>query len=177
MDRRAFLKAVGAGIAVAPTLTFGASLPTVIWARRGADEARLNLAVPEDWRHFNWLLRDVRANVSSVMSPKLAYTLCWMQAWLGAYGVLTPMVFTSGLRTPATNDATEGAVRGSRHLLAADGFFHAADCHTPAVNASYLASLANLAGQGGVGLYPDNGFVHTDDGPRRTWLGRVPRHK
>jgi len=111
--------------------------------------------------HF---MRDVRANETLAMDPRLLDLICAMQAWVGAYGFSKPFVITSGYRTRRTNDSLEGAARNSMHL-----YGRAVDLVFPDLPVSYMGKLAQHYAAGGVGFYPSSGFVHVDTGRIRTW--------
>lgn len=74
-------------------------------------------------------------------------------------------VVLSGYRTIATNRAVHGA-GDSQHLRAA-----ALDLHIPAAKFQQFGDTARKLARGGVGLYPDQGFIHLDSGPVRHWGG------
>ena len=111
--------------------------------------------------HF---LRDVRANESLPMDPRLLDLMCAMQAWVAAYGFSKPFVVTSGFRTKRTNENLEGAARNSMHL-----YGRAVDLVFPDLPVAYMGKLAQHYAAGGVGFYPSSGFVHVDTGRIRTW--------
>lgn len=149
------------------------SQPQTLWVRRGKDEAMLNVYTDEGYKKLAWLARDIRAgNLVGTPSPRLVRLTVWMQAWLAAQGVKSPMILLSGLRTHETNQSTEGAARSSRHLPDKSGVFYAFDFEVPGVPASYLAKLAIWAREGGVGFYGNAGHVHIDDGRPRFWVGK-----
>ncbi|WP_161600888.1 YcbK family protein [Teichococcus oryzae] len=75
------------------------------------------------------------------------------------------LVVLSGYRTPETNRAVHGA-GDSQHLRAA-----AMDLMIPAAKFEAFATTAVKFARGGVGLYPDQGFIHLDSGPARQWGG------
>lgn len=142
-----------------------------LWLVRGADEIRSTYWTPEHgydgdaYKEICWLLRDVQANKSFAMSPRLLDVLCGLQNWLAQSGTRGPIHVNSGYRTFATNTRTEGAALNSRHLIG-----RAADIRVPGVTLSRLAGMASLFGQGGVGMYINKGFVHVDTGEERIWI-------
>jgi len=69
----------------------------------------------------------------------------------------------SGYRTPETNATCEG-VSHSMHLEA-----RAVDITIDAVSVADTGRAALALSMGGVGLYPDKGFVHVDTGDVRNW--------
>ena len=74
----------------------------------------------------------------------------------------------SGYRSPEYNDFLirqgRGVVRGSMHLAG-----KAIDFSIPGTELHKLRETALRLGQGGVGYYPDSGFIHVDSGRVRTW--------
>lgn len=112
------------------------------------------------------LLRDVRAGSIVQMNPTLLDILCGVYGWFAQAGMERPIVVTSGYRTNATNNVTEGAARNSMHLVG-----RAADIRVPDVPTDYLARLGMYLRGGGVGYYATKHFVHVDSGRLRTWAG------
>lgn len=147
--------------------------PQTLWIRRGRDEALLNVYTDDGYKQLAWLARDIRAgNLVGTPSPRVVRLAVWMQAWLTAQGVRKPLILMSGLRTPKTNNSTEGAARASKHLPDKSGMFYALDFEVAGVPSSYLAKLAVWAHEGGVGYYGDAGHIHIDDGRPRFWVGK-----
>ncbi len=77
----------------------------------------------------------------------------------------------SGYRSPATNGALKAA--GGAHSGVASRSQHmlgkASDIHVPGVALDRVRAAAIALGKGGVGYYPDDGFVHVDTGRVRHW--------
>ncbi len=142
-----------------------------LWLSRGETEIRSIYWTPESgydgeaYQEICWLLRDVQANKSFPMSPRLLDVLCGLQNWLAFNGVRQPIHVNSGYRTFSTNWRTEGAALNSRHVLG-----KAADITVPGVPLARLAGMASVFGQGGVGMYLNKGFVHVDTGEERIWI-------
>jgi uncharacterized protein YcbK (DUF882 family) len=142
-----------------------------LWLVRGEAEVKRTYWTPESgydgdaYKEICWLMRDVQANKSFPMSPRLLDVLCGLQNWLAQSGTSNPMHINSGYRTFATNRRTEGAAMNSRHLLG-----RAADIRVEGVTLSRLAGMASLFGKGGVGMYVSKGFVHVDTGDERIWI-------
>ena len=142
-----------------------------LWLSRGETEIRSTYWTPESgydgeaYQEICWLLRDVQANKSFPMSPRLLDVLCGLQNWLAFNGVRQPIHVNSGYRTFSTNWRTEGAALNSRHVLG-----KAADITVPGVSLARLAGMASVFGQGGVGMYLNKGFVHVDTGEERIWI-------
>lgn len=73
-----------------------------------------------------------------------------------------------GYRTPNTNEYlrthTSGVARNSLHMLA-----EAIDIRVPGVPTIKLRDMALKLARGGVGFYPQSGFIHVDVGRVRRW--------
>jgi len=142
-----------------------------LWLVRGEDQLRSTYWTPdsgydgEAYKEICWLLRDVQANKSFAMSPRLLDVLCGLQNWLAFNGLRQPIHVSSGYRTFSTNWRTEGSALNSRHLNG-----QAADITVPGVSLARLAGMASLFGEGGVGMYLNKNFVHVDTGNERIWI-------
>jgi uncharacterized protein YcbK (DUF882 family) len=142
-----------------------------LWLVRGDDQIRTTYWTPdagydgEAYKEICWLLRDMQANKSFAMSPRLLDVLCGLQNWLGFNGLRQPIHVNSGYRTFSTNYRTEGSALNSRHLNG-----QAADITVPGVPLARLAGMASLFGEGGVGMYLNKGFVHVYTGNERIWI-------
>lgn len=142
-----------------------------LWLVRGDDQIRSTYWTPdtgydgEAYREICWLLRDVQANRSFAMAPRLLDVLCGLQNWLVHNGLKQPIHVNSGYRSFSTNYRTEGSALNSRHLNG-----QAADITVPGVPLARLAGMASLFGEGGVGMYLNKGFVHVDTGNERIWI-------
>ncbi|MDD2805546.1 MAG: DUF882 domain-containing protein [Elusimicrobiales bacterium] len=82
------------------------------------------------------------------------------------------LVLLSGYRSPKFNRKLKGAARWSMHMLG-----WAADIRVPGRPTAEVADFANRLGAGGVGHYPDAGFVHLDAGRSRSWEVKRPEPK
>ncbi len=73
-----------------------------------------------------------------------------------------------GYRTPRSNEflrrTTSGVASHSLHMLG-----EAIDIRVPGVSTSELRDVALALQRGGVGYYPESGFVHVDVGRVRRW--------
>lgn len=73
-----------------------------------------------------------------------------------------------GYRTPRTNEFlrthTSGVARNSLHMQA-----EAIDIRVPGVSTLKLRDMALKLARGGVGYYPQSGFIHVDVGRVRRW--------
>lgn len=142
-----------------------------LWLVRGDDQVRSTYWTPDSgydgdaYKEICWLLRDVQANKSFAMSPRLLDVLCGLQNWLAFNGLRQPIHVNSGYRTFSTNYRAEGSALNSRHLNG-----QAADITVPGVPLARLAGMASLFGEGGVGMYLNKGFVHVDTGNERIWI-------
>jgi uncharacterized protein YcbK (DUF882 family) len=79
-----------------------------------------------------------------------------------------PFQVISGYRSPRTNaalaDASSGVARGSLHMQGM-----AIDIAIEGVSTDSVRRAALALGRGGVGHYPNPGFVHVDVGRVRQW--------
>lgn len=146
-----------------------------LWVGRGSERRQIDAGTTEGYKAACWLLRDIRAgDIVGRVTLRTLYTVSWAQAWLAAHWELRPVDFLSGLRTPHTNETTEGAALASLHLPDKQMIFRAADWRIQGVPATYLADLARAGAGGGIGIYPWGEFIHNDDGRPHTWVGKPP---
>ncbi|TCV51525.1 uncharacterized protein YcbK (DUF882 family) [Pseudomonas sp. 460] len=115
------------------------------------------------------ILRDVHTGTAVQMSHTLLDILCGIQGWFAMHGIHLPIIVTSGYRSEKTNEDA-GGVRDSAHLRGG-----ACDLYVQGVPVEYLKQLALYLQGGGVGVYPDAGFIHVDDGKLRTWRGTAKK--
>jgi uncharacterized protein YcbK (DUF882 family) len=99
----------------------------------------------------------------TAMSVRLIEILDVVEDKFGKKGI----VLLSGYRTPTLNARVKGAARRSTHMLG-----WAADIRIPGHTAAEIEAFARKGGAGGVGFYPDAGFVHLDAGRPRNWTVR-----
>ena len=147
------------------------SAPRVLNIKRYQNKEALHIAYYRNnaldidgYNKICWLMRDLRANQYAQIDIRLLDLLCAMQAWVAYYGFTKPFQISSGYRTVASNSKLEGAARNSMHLKG-----KAVDLIIPELPVSYLGKLAQHYSAGGVGFYPDRGFVHVDTGSIRSW--------
>lgn len=176
LTRRTFLKAVAASVAGAAGGVLAAPAESVafaswpLWLRRNGEEFRFDAATTDGFAAARYLMRDIRAGgVVGYPHLVLLQLLSNAQSIFAAYGVHAAFDVTSGLRLPSTNAATEGAARASFHLPDPNGWFFAADIRPDKIDVEKAAGWFRYVGIGGIGLYPDRGFLHVDVGPARTW--------
>lgn len=182
MTRRQFLAGLGAGAALAtassllpvPAMASGFwEQPRKLSMYRQETGERIKDVVywkngkvnPVGYAQVCRILRDVKANQTVQMSPRLLDLLCAIQAWVAQYGY-TDMQINSGFRSAKTNASLENAARNSMHMYSC-----AADIVLPGLSTAYVGKLAQRYAGGGVGFYPDRGFIHVDTGRVRTWRG------
>ncbi|HWX47982.1 MAG TPA: DUF882 domain-containing protein [Roseomonas sp.] len=110
------------------------------------------------------VLADSRTGAVRAFDPE-AIDILWQ---LGQQQKFSEFVILSGYRTPATNRAVHGA-GDSQHLRAA-----ALDVEMPAAKFEAFGEAALRLARGGVGLYPQHGFIHVDSGPVRHWGSGAP---
>ncbi len=123
--------------------------------------------VPGALAQANHVLRDWRNNQQHFIHPHLFDLLHDLRAKLGTSA---PFQILSGYRSPATNAMlhahSEEVASKSQHLLG-----KALDINVPGVALAHLHKAALSLRAGGVGFYPESGFVHVDVGPLRQWAG------
>ncbi|MDD1794744.1 DUF882 domain-containing protein [Enterovibrio makurazakiensis] len=114
---------------------------------------------------LNNLCRDHRRNVSTEMDKKLYDQLTAIYQKVGAKH---PISMVSGYRSPATNEMLRkkggGQAKKSYHMTG-----QAIDFHIEGVPLASIRDAALSLKAGGVGYYPNSGFIHIDTGPARTW--------
>jgi len=113
--------------------------------------------------HF---LRDHFTNRATAMGPRLIPTVIAAAIHFRSDTVTV----VSGFRHPKYNLI----LRKKGHQVARDSEHthgNAIDFFVPKIPTATLEAWAKAQRLGGVGLYPESGFVHMDTGPIRTWSG------
>jgi uncharacterized protein YcbK (DUF882 family) len=184
MRRPDFLTALAAtAFAGMSPLAVRAAMPSatrrVLWLRRAeyGDEVHAPFCIDgrtlydPGYKLICWVMRDRNVPISQgyVKIDIVEVEALWeVQQVLALLGIRQPLVITSGYRSPATNDATEGAARNSMHL-----YGKAADLYVPGVSMRDLFDACwSREVSGGIGYYEDH--VHLDSGTRRWWVGALP---
>lgn len=126
------------------------------------NDGRIN---EEGYRLACYLLRDVQQGAMVSMDLRLLDLICAVQSWLIYYGFNGPMMVNSGYRTLRTNSGLEGAAKNSMHL-----YGRAIDFTVPGLSPINLARIAAQFRAGGIGIYPNQNFVHLDTGGVRVWV-------
>jgi uncharacterized protein YcbK (DUF882 family) len=120
---------------------------------------------PDALSAINHVLRDHRTGESTDMDTRLLDLLFDLS---GQLETRAPFQVISGYRSPATNaalaDASTGVARRSLHM---EG--RAIDIAIEGLATSTIQQAALAMARGGVGHYPDPGFVHVDVGRVRRW--------
>lgn len=110
-------------------------------------------------------LRDYRTGDVHDMDPRLFDLLCTVRRELGSEGRYDVI---SGYRSPKTNRMlrarSTGVAKRSLHMRGM-----AIDVRLPGRSLRKLREAAIDLGRGGVGYYPESGFVHLDVGRPRSW--------
>ena len=121
--------------------------------------------LPEALSAIDHLLRDHRTGETRTIDPRLIDQLHAIAAKLDPD---TPFHVVSGYRSPRTNEMLRqqghSTAKRSYHLSG-----RAIDVRLPDIARADLRRAARALRAGGVGDYPDAGFVHLDTGPVRTW--------
>lgn len=121
----------------------------------------------------NQHLSDFRSKEVHPIDVRLLDILFTLQSLTGSK---EPFRIVSAFRSPATNSmlsdqsaATNGATQVATRSLHMEG--KAIDMRLNDVSLTGLRDAALALKGGGVGYYPDSGFIHVDIGPVRTWQG------
>ena len=110
-------------------------------------------------------MRDHRANQALAMQRDLYLNLYRLQQALNPN---QPIQIISGYRSPQTNQMLRAASNGvAKHSLHMEG--RALDIRFPGISCRDLQKAALQMRKGGVGYYPQSGFVHIDTGRVRQW--------
>jgi uncharacterized protein YcbK (DUF882 family) len=121
--------------------------------------------VSEALDEINYFFRDFRANLIKPIDPKL---LDLLHAIRQTSDTTKPFNLVSGYRSPQTNAMLAAQFEGvARHSMHIQG--KAADINLPGRELSILQRIALAMRFGGVGYYPQSGFVHVDTGRIRHW--------
>ncbi|MBX3511000.1 MAG: DUF882 domain-containing protein [Hyphomonadaceae bacterium] len=125
-----------------------------------------NGAIPADAAEaVSHILRDHRTGETHAIDVGL---LDLLHNLSGALPITRPFQVISGYRSPQTNatlaDASSGVARRSLHMQGM-----AIDIAIEGLATSTLRDAALALRGGGVGYYPDPGFVHVDVGRLRQW--------
>lgn len=120
---------------------------------------------PQALKDLNWLLRCEHDNKEIDMDTDV---LDYLNMVDNQFGGNNEIHIISGYRTPAFNHFLR---EEGRHV--AHNSFHmrgkAIDFFIPKVGLKNLRTAALSLQNGGVGYYPQNGFIHIDSGRFRTW--------
>ncbi|MDE1942051.1 MAG: DUF882 domain-containing protein [Betaproteobacteria bacterium] len=123
--------------------------------------------VPETLGAIDHLLRDHRTGDVMPIDRSLLDLVYAITSRLDARG---PVQVISGYRSPATNRALHARSNGvASHSLHMEG--RAIDLRLDGRDLSLLRDTARALHGGGVGFYPQSGFVHVDTGRLRSWTG------
>ena len=121
---------------------------------------------PEALNELNHFLRDHRSQEVHRYDPRVFDLLADLTASVGRPDAEIEIV--CGYRSPASNAflraTTTGVAKNSLHMKA-----EAIDIRIPPINTYRLRNAALALQRGGVGYYPQSGFVHVDVGPVRRW--------
>lgn len=135
----------------------GESVKTVYWAN--------GHYLKEALSRINFVLRDFRTEEVHEIDTKLIDLLHKLKMHTGTR---KPFHVISGYRSPETNTmlrkTTNGVAKNSFHLQG-----KAVDVYLPDYDVGRLRRAAMSFSAGGVGYYPESGFIHVDTGPVRYW--------
>lgn len=120
---------------------------------------------PAGLRALDYMLRDWRTG-DVVRIDRRLYAL--LDALRDELATDAPFQIVSGYRSPETNAMlranSSGVAKRSYHVRAM-----AIDIVVPGRSTERIRDAALRLGRGGVGHYPQSGFVHVDVGPVRRW--------
>jgi uncharacterized protein YcbK (DUF882 family) len=173
MDRRLFLSLI-AGTVVLPNMVRAVPLPP-------PQPHRLNLTNPHTGETFSGFYRDDNGPIPRVMEELSVFlrdfhadqkigidvaVLDFLSGVMQAVGQQSATIL-SAYRTPETNAMLSrthfGVAENSQHMYGRALDVHFGDKLEPAMKA------ARAMQRGGVGWYPQSGFMHMDSGPVRNW--------
>ena len=114
---------------------------------------------------INWLFRCHDTNEMTNMDLRVIEYLNRLDNGLGGGNEIQ---IISGYRSPSYNDKlrskSKGVAKNSLHMKGM-----AVDLAIPGVGLARIRQTALALAAGGVGYYPQSGFVHIDSGSFRTW--------
>ncbi len=176
-QRRQFLRTTSlVGLACLPVWAVparAAQAPRALTMRHLHTQERIDLVYANGSQHdplaltqFNSFLRDHYTGDVGSIDPTLLDLLHEVRLVLGNPH---PFEIISGYRSPATNQRLrqKGAGGVARKSLHMEG--RAIDVRLPGTALDALRDVALSQQAGGVGFYPNDGFVHLDTGRVRNW--------
>lgn len=180
LSRRNFLKLTTGSVALAsmsPILSHAAlsqepSAPREIALRNIHTGEKLKVCffdgqqyVEEALDQIDHICRDFRQNEKFPIDRRLLVQLDMVQQKLG---VNREIQIISGYRSPATNNMlrknSNGVAKKSKHMLG-----KAIDFRIAGVDLKHVRNATRSLKAGGVGYYPESGFIHIDTGRVRYW--------
>jgi len=178
LSRRSFLLTstqlvLGLGLVSAPSLACAKAMDRrslSFFHTRTQQELRVTYAAGKTYdrkalTQINQFLRDYQTGQVHVIDPRLLDILWAVQGEMGSKGVYEVI---SGYRSPRTNRSLRKGHPGvASHSLHMKG--KAVDIRFSGANLSQIYQCALAMHSGGVGFYPNDGFVHLDSGQFRTW--------
>ena len=135
----------------------GESLKTVYWEQ--------GVYVTESLKDISYILRDHRANEMKDIDLHLLDVIAGLHRKVDSR---KPIEVISGYRSPRTNallyEHSRGVNPNSLHMSG-----RAIDIRLGDIRLKALRDTAIAMQQGGVGYYPESGFVHVDTGAIQHW--------
>jgi uncharacterized protein YcbK (DUF882 family) len=168
---------VGAGVAAA-VVAFVRPVPAVSFAPRSVSLYNTHTSewvrtvywadghyIREAVRDINWVLRDHHSDEVRPMNAGVLDVLGMLRSRLEVHD---PFLVVCGYRSPTTNHRMwlqgNGVASNSYHIKGM-----AIDLRCEGRDLSQVRGAAASLRSGGVGYYPQSGFVHVDCGPVRYW--------
>jgi uncharacterized protein YcbK (DUF882 family) len=174
MDRRKFLAFTIATTVMAPwrrAAALGETRRTLAFRNLHTEDTlrvvywRDGDYVPEALQQIARVLRDHRNGEEYAIEPALLDLLHELRDRLDTDA---PFEVISGYRSPASNAQMKAQGRGvASNSLHTEG--KAIDVRVPGRRLEAVRDAAYALGRGGVGYYPQDGFVHVDVGRVRRW--------
>lgn len=180
MDRRTFIKATLVGILA---FMIDGTIPDDVSARK-IPEGRLSLYNTHTGERLKVSYRDasgrynrealreldyiLRCHYTQKVRPMDIRTIEFLNAVDKALGGKNEIHIVSGYRSPGYNNLLakggSGVAKNSLHQ-----FGKAIDISIPGIDLKTIRQKAIDMRYGGVGYYPETGFIHLDSGRFRTW--------
>lgn len=126
----------------------------------------IEVGAQPDKRIISRFLRDHFTNQPTAMEPRLVDAMVAAAVSFGSDVVEVVSAFRHPKYNLMLRKKGRQVARDSQHSHGT-----AVDFTIPGVSAQALDRWARAQKLGGVGFYPDSGFVHMDTGPIRTWSG------
>jgi uncharacterized protein YcbK (DUF882 family) len=136
----------------------GEALKTVYWED--------GVYITDSLKDIDYILRDHRTNDMKSMEPRLLDVIAHLHKRMESH---KPFEVISGYRSPRTNRMLYEHSRGGVNPNSLHMYGRAIDIRLHDRSLKALRNTAIAMRQGGVGYYPESGFVHIDTGSVKHW--------